>query len=435
MAKMIYRTEKVNTAGEVSGREREANRTEKDIGRFQNSDIDWELTNENYSFKTTNNWVEAVKTKCEELGCSIKKDSVLVLDHLITASPEWMEQQTEETKMKFFEDSVKWIVDEFCGGDDSLLLNARIHKDESNWHLYAATIPIVKNAQRSEEELAKLKRKPRQKEYSLNAKKIMGGRGQYSARQQSIEDKIGKKYGLEEREVREQGQAKKHKTVQQAKLDAVREEVREAEQQKEQLEKEIKKHEKHLQEVQEIDKKNTQVCRDRVGEYKQQIASAKEEAMKERSSLSASIRKKEEIEAEYRDLVIKHNDLAAKVNRLREENEQREQYNDGLIAEEKDLRNKIDNLEKVPAIEAQKNKNKINALDRICIGVSESGEYYFLGEVIDKARKHSANMDEFLQKMETVMLSLNKEPIHNLWEYIQDKGISQTFNRDDRDEV
>lgn len=231
MGKIIYRTEKIKTAGEVSGREAEANRTSADKGRFQNSDINWELTDSNYDFKITHNWIDAVKDLCKELGCPVKKDSVLVLDHLITASPEWMKAQTEETRMQFFEDAKQWIVDEFCGGDERLLLNCRIHKDEeSNWHMCAATAPIMKNPQRSEEELAQLKRKSRQKEYSLNAKAIMGGREKYGSRQQSIEDKVGKKYGLEEREVREQGQAKKHRTVQQAKLDAVNTELREAEQ-------------------------------------------------------------------------------------------------------------------------------------------------------------------------------------------------------------
>ena len=228
MGKIIYRTEKIKTAGEVSGREAEANRTSEDKGRFQNSDINWELTDSNYDFKITHNWIDAVKDLCKELGCPVKKDSVLVLDHLITASPEWMKAQTEETRMQFFEDAKQWIVDEFCGGDERLLLNCRIHKDEeSNWHMCAATAPIMKNPQRSEEELAQLKRKSRQKEYSLNAKAIMGGREKYGSRQQSIEDKVGKKYGLEEREVREQGQAKKHRTVQQAKLDSLRTQVRE----------------------------------------------------------------------------------------------------------------------------------------------------------------------------------------------------------------
>lgn len=397
--KMIYRTEKVNTAGECSGREHEANRTIEDRGKFQNSDINWELTNSNYNFKTTHNWVEAVKEKCKELGCPVKKDSVLVLDHLITASPDWMKQQTEETKMAFFEDAVKWVVDEFCGGDESLLLNATIHKDESNWHLAAATIPIMKNPERSEEELAKLKRKPRQKEYSLNAKAIVGGRGKMSSRQQSIEEKIGKKYGLEEREVREQGECKKHKTVQQAKLDAVKEEVREAEQKVQALNNLIK------------DKTET-------------------------------VRKYNKAAKTYNDLVAKLGNLEKDYNEaykqyelLKEENEKREKYNDGLIEEEKDLKTKIENLEKSPGLEAIKNRNKVAALEKICLGVNEYGESYSLGEFITEARKHSSNMSEFQEKMETVLFSLNNVPINDLFQYVKNKGRLHNLDRDERDEL
>lgn len=231
MGYLIYRTEKVKSAGEIGGREAEMNRTKADVGRFVNSDIDWTRTDTNYDFKITHDWEKAVKDKCAELGCAVKKDSVLVLDHFITASPEWMQAQDEETKMRFFEDAKQWIVDTFCGGDESLLLSCRIHRDETTDHLCASTMPIVKNAERSEEELAALTRKPRQKAYSLNAKKIMGSRADYSARQQDIEDKIGRKYGLQEREVREPGQAKKHRSTQQCKLDAVREELQQAEEQ------------------------------------------------------------------------------------------------------------------------------------------------------------------------------------------------------------
>lgn len=337
MGKMIYRTEKVSTPGEVSGIEREANRTQEDIGRFQNSDINWELTDNNYSFKTTHGWVDAAKAKCKELGCPVKKDSVLVLDHLITASPEWMWEQTEETRMQFFEDAKNWIVDEFCGGDESLLLNCVVHKDESNWHLAAATIPIMKNPQRSEEELAKLKRKPRQKEYSLNAKAIMGGRSKYGSRQQSIEDRIGKKYGLEEREIREQGQAKKHRSVQQAKLEAAKEKTRMEEERTrvaiEQREKAVEQNQALVAENQELKAEN-HLEEQRSLELFRQTQEAEYKAKQAQEKAAAAERKASEL----------------KVRADQEENRiiQAEEYRKTVYGREKNVKCKI--FEEIPEV-------------------------------------------------------------------------------------
>ena len=374
MGKLIYRSEKVNTAGEVSGREHEANRTEADIGKFQNSDIDWELTNQNYDFKITNGWVDAVKEKCAELGCTVKKDSVLVIDHLITASPEWLAEQTEETKMQFFTDAKDWIVKEFCGGDESLLLNARIHKDESNWHLCAATIPIKKNQQRSEEELAQLKRKPRQKEYSLSAKSIMGGRGDYSRRQQSIEDAIGKKYGLEAREVREQGEAKKHQTVQQAKLNALKQQVEKMEQVKQSNQQKFSDH--------------LENCKKRGN---QETAKVKE-LVAEREALQKEVAElKQEIAQLYETPGLKER-MAEAQQRVQIENE------------------------------ARSYRKLMEWFDGICLGQNQYGERYTLADFVKETRKHSENKLEFINKMTFVLLNLHREPINDLFQFVRDKG-------------
>jgi hypothetical protein len=379
MGKIIYRSEKVNTAGEVSGREHEANRTEADIGKFKNSDIDWELTNQNYDFKITNGWVDAVKEKCSELGCTVKKDSVLVIDHLITASPEWMAEQTEETKMQFFADAKDWIVKEFCGGDESLLLNCRVHKDEpSNWHLCAATIPIVKNQQRSEEELSQMKRKPRQKEYSLSAKAIMGGRGDYSRRQQSIEDEIGKKYGLEAREVREQGQAKKHLTVQQAKLQSVQKEVA------------------AMEEKQNVGKK-----------------------------------KYNKLVQQYNGLVKEYNEAAASFKELKQDILDLQQTKEEL-EKTPGLQERI--AEAKLLSEAKKLENKVKSLDKICLGVNQYGEKYSLGEFITAAKNHSKNMAEYVDKMQKVFSNLQNIPINDLFDYVQNKGRYAEYGRDGKDD-
>ena len=421
MGKIIYRTDKVNTSGEVCGREREANRTRDDIGKFPNSDIDWELTEQNHSFKTTHNWVDAVKAKCKELGCPVKKDSVLVLDHLITASPEWMWEQTEETRMQFFEDAKQWVIDEFCGGDENLLLNCVVHKDEpSNWHMTAATIPIMRNKQRSEEELSKLKRKPRQGEWSLNAKEIMGGRAKYGSRQQSIEDKIGKKYGLEEREIREQGQAKKHKTVQQAKLDAIKEQVRNEEQQRQKLAK------------QNLDLlvENQELRADNAAEEERSIELFKQAQMAEFQAKES----KEKAAAEER----KAN--AAKAKADQEENRiiQAEEYRQTVYGREKNVKCKVfEEIPEVPEKRGLGGKLKAPAVPRKYVVNADQFDY------LQKIAQYNVHRDygsrffeDFKRELQTNDVQTLKEQIRQLSMEINDlKKDLRKSNRElnDRD--
>lgn len=181
----------------MSGLEAEANRTEKDEGRFPNSDVDWELTSDNIFYKKTDGWREEFKRQAEKTGVKTRSDSITMLDGLYTASPEFFEGKSHDQILEYFDQCLDFHIKHYCGGDNERLINAVIHLDEKTPHLQVASIPIIYD---KEKDL-----------YRLTAKTIMGNRKAYQDRQEAFYNEVTKQWGLERGEVtKDPVRAKKH---------------------------------------------------------------------------------------------------------------------------------------------------------------------------------------------------------------------------------
>ena len=180
----IMRVEKRKRA-DVVGIQREANRTSADEekGWFEGSDIDWSRTDNNLHFKKTDAWNKEITERLREENIKPRKDAVVLLDGLYAVSGDWLDDHTEAEAEEYFRDCLDFHVKEYCGGDESLLLNAVVHRDESEWHMQVASIPLLYDRE---------KQKNR-----LSAKDIMGNRSEYSNRQDRFWLSVGKPRGLE----------------------------------------------------------------------------------------------------------------------------------------------------------------------------------------------------------------------------------------------
>ena len=129
----IMRVEKRGRA-DVYGIQLEANRTveqhEKGL-EFDKSDIDWDKTNDNIFLVQTEQWnreiTKAIKQIESETSKKTRKDAVVLLDGLFTASPEFFENKSDDEIKKYFADCLEFYVKEFCQGDKTRVLNAVIH--------------------------------------------------------------------------------------------------------------------------------------------------------------------------------------------------------------------------------------------------------------------------------------------------------------------
>ena len=183
----IMRVEKRGRA-DVYGIQLEANRTveqhEKGL-EFDKSYIDWNKTRDNIFLVQTEHWnkeiTKVTKQIESETGKKTRKDSVVLLDGLFTASPEFFEGKTTQEIKKYFEDCLDFYVKEYCQGDETRVLNAVIHLDEATPHMQVASIPVYTSESGNR----------------LNAKIIMGNKTDYRKRQDRFFDAVSCKYGLE----------------------------------------------------------------------------------------------------------------------------------------------------------------------------------------------------------------------------------------------
>jgi hypothetical protein len=69
-----------------------------------------------------------------------RKDAVLCVEYMMSASPDWWKKATAEKQKAFFDRSVKWLENKF--GAENVIV-ASIHRDETTPHLTAYVVPLV----------------------------------------------------------------------------------------------------------------------------------------------------------------------------------------------------------------------------------------------------------------------------------------------------
>ena len=118
-----------------------------------------------------------------------RKDAVLAVEYVMTASPEWFATATPEQEKAFFQRSVQWLADKY-GADR--IITASIHRDEATPHLSAFVVPLTKDRR-------------------LSAKEFIGSRDKMRADQTSYAGRVadlGLERGIE-------GSKATHQTIQQ----------------------------------------------------------------------------------------------------------------------------------------------------------------------------------------------------------------------------
>lgn len=206
----IMRVEK-RKIWDVTGIEMEANRTKETAVKFGNSDIDISKTNSNLFLKKRYDWRKNIDELLKVNNLKRRKDSVVLLDGLYTASPDFFKNKTEYEIQNYFKDCLNFHVNTYCGGDKELLVNAVIHLDETTPHMQVASVPITKDLDGKAH---------------LSAKLIMGNKKDYRDRQNDFYLKVTKEYGLDRGEVKKNPQElKKHVHKRQWELNQAKEQL------------------------------------------------------------------------------------------------------------------------------------------------------------------------------------------------------------------
>lgn len=175
----------------VYGLQIEANRQPGDEREFHDSDIDETKTQENIFLRKTENWNHYITEQIHAAGMKERKDSVVMITGVYTASTEWFETHTKDEWLQYFQDCLKFH-DETYGH----CFNAVIHLDETMPHMQVASVPLIED----------------EKGMHLSAKMIMGNRTDYRLRQDRFAEQVGLVHGMERGERRDPAERKAHTT-------------------------------------------------------------------------------------------------------------------------------------------------------------------------------------------------------------------------------
>ncbi|MGP5513687.1 MobV family relaxase [Pseudomonas helleri] len=142
MAYAIMRAKKLANMGSVAAsmqhcyRERETH----------NADQERTPHNQHLVAKSTD---EAMGKLRDLLPEKRRKDAVLAVEYVMTATPEWFAKATPEQEKAFFQQSLQWLADKY-GADR--IVTASIHRDETTPHLSAFVVPMTQDKRLSAKE-------------------------------------------------------------------------------------------------------------------------------------------------------------------------------------------------------------------------------------------------------------------------------------------
>lgn len=78
-----------------------------------------------------------------------RKDAVLAVEYVMTASPDWWQTASQEQQARFFSQARTWLSDKY--GADRVIV-ATIHRDEATPHLSAFVVPLTQDGRLSAKE-------------------------------------------------------------------------------------------------------------------------------------------------------------------------------------------------------------------------------------------------------------------------------------------
>lgn len=182
---------------DVSGIQRENNRTAAEY----NNQVNKERSGLNLPLIQSQNWMQDIRAEIDRAGARTRSNSVVALDTLYTASPEFFEGKTQEQTEKFFRDCLQFHQKWF-----GHIVSAVVHYDETTPHLHVVSVPLTADGR-------------------LSAREIVGNKQNMSKMQDDFFEQVGRDYGLE-RGTRSDGQEKrKHISAQEKRVRELEQQV------------------------------------------------------------------------------------------------------------------------------------------------------------------------------------------------------------------
>lgn len=155
----------------------------------------------NVVLKESDNWLQDISNEIKAAGAKARSNSVLALDTIYTASPQFFQERTNAENDKFFQDCLKFHNEHF-----GHIISAVVHYDETTPHLHIISVPLTKDGR-------------------LSARDVIGNKAKMSKTQDAFFEQVGRGYGLE-RGIHMDGQEKKtHISAQEHELREIKRQI------------------------------------------------------------------------------------------------------------------------------------------------------------------------------------------------------------------
>lgn len=143
MAYAIMRSKKLSGTGSVAASLQHCHRERE----TRNADSDRSVFNEHLVDATSTD--EAMGKLRERLPEKRRKDAVLAVEYVMTASPDWWQTASTEDQHEFFKRSLDWLAEKY--GKQNII-TATVHRDELTPHLSAYVVPLTVDGRLSAKE-------------------------------------------------------------------------------------------------------------------------------------------------------------------------------------------------------------------------------------------------------------------------------------------
>lgn len=266
----IMRTEKRKRT-DLGGIQRENTRTATEY----NNKVAPGMDVFNVVLKESNNWLQDINKEIQAAGAKARSNSVMALDTIYTASPEFFQERTNAENDKFFQDCLKFHNEHF-----GHIISAVVHYDETTPHLHIISVPLTKDGR-------------------LSARDVIGNKAKMSKTQDQFFEQVGRGYGLE-RGIHMDGQEKKtHISAQEHELREIRQKIARGQEELEAIEHSKEsariRAQEFKQKAAELQKQIEQLQEEKNSQHKSllKLTEAKYKAQKEVKRLNYTIKDKQ----------------------------------------------------------------------------------------------------------------------------------------------
>jgi len=158
-------------AGGVASADRHNER--KKSAYSSNPDINMEKSKDNYHFiEPQGTYSATYKNMANDAGCKIRKDSVVMVETLLTASPEFINNKSKDDVRQYYQHAFNFMASKV---GEKNIISAVVHMDEKTPHMHLSFCPITPDNR-------------------LSAKDILGNRAKLSQWQDEYHAYMVKQY-------------------------------------------------------------------------------------------------------------------------------------------------------------------------------------------------------------------------------------------------